>query len=90
VESNPRRTADPYDEELDSAGNLDNLHTMVNPRPQRVAHGAERERAKRTREANGGWRQGGRKVMCVKKGAPCGGHESCMEVRAAIVAMKRL
>jgi hypothetical protein len=35
VESNPRRRTDPYDQELDSAGNLDNPPLRVNPSPGR-------------------------------------------------------
>ena len=93
VESNPRRTSGPHDEELASAGNLESLSLSGEScTPRGVTQGAERSKwAKRKRpwEANGGWRRNVRKAMCVKQGDPGGGHESRPEVRAAIVAVKR-
>lgn len=72
VESNWKRMTDPYDEELDSAGNLANLRWKAKPGPTSplLALDGMWVCAKRPREANGVWRRGGQKVMCVKRGDP--------------------
>lgn len=83
---------DPYDEELVSAGNLENLPMKRKPEPYGSPVALSEKSGcigKRPREANGGWRWGGQKMTCVKRGGPDGGYESCLEVRAAVGAMKR-